>query len=280
MKQAVVFDIGGTQSRIALVEDGQIRWRDQVRTPAHAGPAATLDMMADLFAPLGALRAPVCVAVTGQVADGCVTAHNPAIMSNWQKFALQDGLAARLQLPVRLVNDARAAAWGEYLAGSGHGCDDFMFLTVSTGIGAGLVLNGRLHLARNGFDAEIGEMLCEDGKTLEDHASGTALGTLALQHGYADARQLCDAADAGLTPAATLVDDGIRRIAARLADMAVMLGIERVAVGGGVGLRPGYLQRLDAAMQRYPAIYRVPLVAARLGHDAGLLGAAALALAD
>ena len=274
--KTVVFDVGGTNSRIALFENGQISWRDQLITPAQAGPDATIELMAQLFAPLGDLQAPVCVAVTGQVADGCVTAHNPAILSNWQQFPIQQRLSERLKLPVRLINDARAAAWGEYLYGSGQGLDEFLFLTVSTGVGAGLILNGRLHIAKNGFDAEIGEMRCADGKTLEDHASGTALGRLALQYRYSNAKLLCDAADSGDSQANTLYQNGIREIAAKLADLAVMLGIQRVAVGGSVGLRPGYLARLDAEMKKYPSIYQIELVAAQLGHDAGLFGAANL----
>jgi N-acylmannosamine kinase len=176
-----------------------------------------------------------------------------------------------------VVNDARAAAWGEFLSGSGRGIDEFLFLTVSTGVGAGLVLNKRLHLARNGFDAEIGEMPMPDGTTLEYHASGTALGRHAEAHGYAGARGLCDAADAGDAQAENLYLRGIREIARRLADLAVMLGIQRVALGGGVGLRPGYLERLRVEMEHYPAIYRYQIVRAELGHDAGLYGAAALA---
>jgi len=273
-KKTVVFDVGGTNSRIALFENGVITWRDQCTTPAMAGPDATIDVMAQLFAPLGALQAPVAVAVTGQVVDGCVTAHNPDILTNWQRFPLQQRLSDRLQLPVQLINDARAGAWGEYVYGSGQGMSEFLFLTVSTGIGAGLILKGRLHRAKNGFDAEIGEMRCADGRTLEQHASGTALGQLALQYRYSNAKMLCDAADRGDEQANILYQNGIRDIAAKLADLAVMLGIQRVAVGGSVGLRSGYLERLGAEMANYPAIYRVELVAAQLGHDAGLFGAA------
>ena len=274
--RTVVFDVGGTNSRIAVFEHGKIVWRAQLATPAQAGPDATLENMAQLFAPLGNLVAPVCVAVTGQVANGCVTAHNPAILTDWHSYPLQQRLSERLQLPVKLVNDARAAAWGEYRYGSGQGIGEFLFLTVSTGVGAGLILNGRLHIAKKGFDAEIGETRCADGKTLEEHASGTALGLLARQHSYGSARQLCDAAERGDQPAEALYQSGIREIAAKLADLAVILGIERVAVGGSVGLRPHYLERLSAEIKKYPAMYQPELVTAQLGHDAGLFGAADL----
>ena len=154
---------------------------------------------------------------------------------------------------------------------------EFLFVTVSTGVGAGLVLNRRLHLARNGFDAEIGEMKTADGVTLEEHASGSALARTAAFQGYGDAKALCDAADEGDTRAETLLQTGINEIAKKLADLAVMLGIQRVAIGGGLGLRSGYQERLQRAMAAYPPIYRYELVRAELGHDAGLYGAAALA---
>jgi len=276
MKQVIVFDIGGTQSRIALLENGQIVWRDQLATPSQDGPAAMLDVMAQLYQQLSHLDAPVAVAVTGQIVDGCVTAHNPALLPGWHSYPLQQRLSERFDRTVLVCNDARAAAWGEYRFGTGQGCHEFLFLTVSTGIGAGLILNRRLHLAKNGFDAEIGEMKTEGGTTLEDRASGSALNALAKQYGYANAKALCDAADDGDGQANNLYQQGIVAIAKKLSDLAVMLGIQRVAVGGSVGLRPGYVQRLETEMKAYPAIYHYELLAARLGHDAGLYGAADL----
>jgi N-acylmannosamine kinase len=275
-KKIVVFDIGGTQSRVALFEDERIVWRDQAATPSHAGPEDMVNSMVQLCGPVAELDVEIGVAITGQIVNGCVTAHNPAIMANWQSFPLQQHLSARLKRPVQIFNDARAAAWGEFRFGSGQDCHEFLFLTVSTGVGAGLILNRRLHIAQNGFDAEIGEMKVADGDTLENHASGTALNQLAARHGYGDAKLLCDAADQGDPRANSLYESGIRAIAAKLADLAVMLGIQRVAIGGSVGLRPGYLDRLQRALRSYPPIYQIELVAARLGHDAGLIGAADL----
>jgi N-acylmannosamine kinase len=176
-----------------------------------------------------------------------------------------------------VLNDARAAAWGEFLHGAGRGCDEFLFVTVSTGVGAGLVLNRRLHLAHNGYDAELGETLCADGRTLEAHASGAALGALARRLGHADARALFDAADAGDADAESHLRASIRQLALKLADLSVMLGVQRSAIGGGVGLRPGYLARLQEEMDRLPALYRHEMMGAELGADAGLHGVAALA---
>ena len=277
MSQAIALDVGGTHSRAALFEDGRIVWRASAPTPAQQGPQAMLATMVELLAPLQSVQAPIGVAIAGQVADGRMTALNERILPGWDAYPLTQALTERLARPVRVVNDARAAAWGEYCFGAGRGCDEFLFLTVSTGVGAGLVLNRRLHLARNGFDAEIGETLTADGRTLEAHASGTALGELARQHGWDDARALCDAADAGDATAEAHLRAGIREVANKLADLTVMLGIQRSAVGGGVGLRAGYVERLREELQRLPALYRHDVRRVELGADAGLHGAAALA---
>lgn len=277
MSRVIALDIGGTQSRAALIDAGRIAWRASVATPAQAGPDAMVAAMRELLRPLGEPGLPLGVAIAGQVVDGCVTAHNDSLLRGWRAYPLQRALEQQLARPVRVVNDARAAAWGEFLLGAGRGCDEFLFVTVSTGVGAGLVLDRRLHLARNGMDAELGETLLADGRSLESLASGSALGRAAAALGHADARALCDAADAGDAAADAALDEGVQALAAKLADLAVMLGLQRTAIGGGVGLRPGYLGRLQAALARRPALHRHPLVRADLGGDAGLHGAAALA---
>jgi len=273
----IALDIGGTRTRAALIEpDRRIAWRDARTTPSQDGPDALIAAIASMLAPLAGSAAPVGLAIAGQVAEGRITAHNPALLRGWDAYPLQSVLAERLGRSVLLVNDARAAAWGEFRFGAGRGCSEFAFVTVSTGIGAGLVLGGRLHLARNGLDAELGETLCADDRTLEDHASGTALGAFAAAHGFVDARGLCDAADAGDPRAGAELDRGIRLLAGKLADLRVNLGIERCAIGGGVGLRPTYLSRLRAQMSRWPSLYGHEIIAAELGADAGLHGVAAL----
>lgn len=281
MSTALALDIGGTHSRAALFERGQIVWRASVPTPGQQGPDAMVETMLELIAPQQDAGAPVGVAIAGQVVDGCVTAHNPQLLRGWHAYPLAQALAERLRRPVRVLNDARAAAWGEFLFGAGRGCDEFLFVTVSTGVGAGLVLHRRLHRARNGLEAELGETLLPDGRTtLEAVASGSALGRIAAALGHADARALCDAADAGHVLAEAKLRLGIRALAAKLADLTVMLGIQRTAIGGGLGLRPGYVERLREELHRLPALYQHEMIRAELGADAGLHGVAAWAAAD
>ena len=276
----IAFDIGGTNSRITLFDQGKIVLREEAPTPSREGPEAVVQNMLALHSRLGALDeldAPVGVAIAGHIVDGRVTAHNEALLTGWNDYPLQSKLSAELGRTVHILNDARAAAWGEYIFGAGRGIDEFLFITVSTGVGAGLVLNRRLHIARNGFDAEIGVTRTEGGAMLEDLASGSALARMAAQNGYASGKALCDAADQGDARAEAMLRHGIREIAKKLADLAVMLGVQRVAVGGSVGLRPGYLERLRDELAQLGQLYQIELVHAQLGHDAGLYGVAALA---
>lgn len=276
-EDVIALDVGGTRSRAALVRGGQIVWRADAATPAQAGPGAMVGTMAELIRPLAGTDAGVGVAIAGQVTGGRVTAHNPGLIRGWIDFPLDQALAERTGRTVRVLNDARAAAWAEFLLGAGRGCREFLFVTISTGVGAGLVLAGRLHLAANGMDAELGEALTADGQTLENLASGTALGQQAARLGHRDARALFDAADARQVDAELAVRQSIRAVALKLADLSVMLGIQRTAIGGGVGLRPGYVERLREELHRLPRLYHHEIIRAELGADAGLHGAAALA---
>ncbi|GGL87745.1 N-acetylmannosamine kinase [Deinococcus aerolatus] len=282
----LALDIGGTSMRAALMEGGRITRRAEVRTPKPSVPDAVIGAALALAAPFAASAAAVGVACAGAVAAGNVTATATHTFPGWTDIPLAQRIGAGLTLRCTALNDARAAAWGEFAAGTGQGASEFMFVTVSTGVGAGLVLGGRLHLAGNGLDAELGFVsvpalwrrgvgvapLGELGP-LEFETSGTALGAQALALGLADTRALADAAETGHAPA----DEAYRRSAAliawKIADVAALLGVTRVALGGSVGLRTGYLERVRDSLEHFPARYQSEVVHAELGADAGLIGA-------
>lgn len=283
----LALDIGGTSMRAALVEDGQITTRVQAATPKPSTPNAVIPAALELAAPLAAQASAVGVACAGAVAQGRVTATATHTFPGWVGVPLADRLGSGLNLPCRALNDARAAAWGEARAGAGRGAPEFMFVTVSTGVGAGLILGGRLHLAGNGLDAELGFVtvpaawttgtsvpLLGDLGPLEFESSGTALNGQANSRGFADARALCDAAESGDADAEAVYARSAALIAWKCADVAALLGITRVALGGSVGLRDGYLERVWTALTHFPERYRPEVVHAQLGADAGLIGAA------
>ncbi|MFC5848102.1 ROK family protein [Deinococcus petrolearius] len=284
----LALDIGGTSMRAALVEGGRVTERLQAPTPKPATPDAVLAAAAELAGPLAARAGALGVACAGAVAGGRVTATAAHTFPGWTDIPLADTLGTALGLDARALNDARAAAWGEYAAGAGRGTREFMFVTVSTGVGGGLVLGGRLHLAGNGLDAELGFVSVpaawQPGHAvpglpyalgpLEFETSGTALGAQAGPAGHPDARALCDAAENADAGAEALYAHSAALIAWKIADVAALLGVTRVALGGSVGLRGGYLARVRGALAAFPERYRPEVVHAELGADAGLIGAA------
>ena len=282
----LALDIGGTSMRAALTQAGQITKRLEAHTPKPSTPEAVIAAALALAAPLALQAVALGVACAGAVAGGRVTATAVHTFPGWTDVPLAEALSAGLGLPCAALNDARAAAWGEYAAGAGRGTREFMFITVSTGVGAGLVLNGQLHLAGNGLDAELGfvsvpaawtpgtgvPLLGELGP-LEFETSGTALGLQAQRLGLPDARTLADRAEAGNAQADAVYRRSAALIAWKIADIAALLGVTRVALGGSVGLRNGYLARVRESLSLFPGRYQPQVIHAELGADAGLIGA-------
>lgn len=283
----LALDIGGTTTRAALVEGGRITERREAPTPRPARPQEVIAGAAALARPLAGRAGALGVACAGAVAQGRVTATATHTFPGWEEIPLAEELAGQLALPCATLNDARAAAWGEFEAGAGQGSREFMFVTVSTGVGAGLVLGGQLHLAANGLDAELGFVSVpaqwHEGFTvpslgalapLEFETSGTALGQRAGLYSLPGAREFCDLAEQGQAQAEQDYLHSAALIAWKIADVAALLGITRVALGGSVGLRGGYLARVRQTLLAFPPRYQPEVLHASLGADAGLIGAA------
>ena len=161
---------------------GTILASERLATPREKGAEAWLDAIAERAADWRGRFAAAAVAVTGLVKNGRWSSLNPAVLPIPPGFPLVDELTKRLDVPVTAMNDARAGAWGEYRHGAGKGCD-MVYLTVSTGIGGGIVLGGRLVVGRRGLSGHVGQMLVGlGGENLrfEDIASGGALRREAL----------------------------------------------------------------------------------------------------
>jgi N-acetylmannosamine-6-phosphate 2-epimerase / N-acetylmannosamine kinase len=282
----LALDLGGTKTSAALVSGDRVLERRVAPTPAQQGPEAVVEAAAGLLAPWLDRADAVLVAATGHVRGGTVSAINRATMPGWDEFPLAAALEARCGRPVRLVNDAHAAAWGEARFGAGRGVPDFAFVTVSTGVGGGLVAGGRLLLGARGLAGHLGFWRgaepAGDGAgldaVLENAASGSAIaraGSEALGQALST-REVFAAADAGDAWAEAVVEAAVGRLAAALIDLRWLVDPARVAIGGSVGLSPGYLARLRAALAWREPDGPLPVVAAELGGDAGLLGAADL----
>jgi predicted NBD/HSP70 family sugar kinase len=286
----LALDLGGTKTSAALISGDRVLKRRVAPTPAQEGPEAVVEAAVGLLAPWLDRADAVLVAATGHVRGGTVSAVNRATMPGWDEFPLAAALEARCGRPVRLVNDAHAAAWGEARFGAGRGVDDFAFVTVSTGVGGGLVAGGRLLLGARGLAGHLGfwrgagggagtgDAAATNDRVLEHAASGSAIaraGSVALGRPLTT-REVFAAADAGDSLAEAVVDAAVERMAAALVDLRWLVDPARVAIGGSVGLAPGYLERLRDALALREPDGPLPVVAAELGGDAGLLGVADL----
>jgi predicted NBD/HSP70 family sugar kinase len=274
-------DLGGTKIAAARIEGGQIVARASAPTEGNADAVAQIQTIARLAHEVGYFHgAPLGLAVAGRIdAAGHWHAVNRATLSQIDRVPLAAMVAQALG-PCACLNDATAAALAEAQLGAGRGLRNFAYVTVSTGIGAGLVLGGRLLDSPNGLAGHVGfatsrdsHTLCGSGRigTVESVASGRAL---AYEAGNGmDARAICAAARDGQAWAEPLVTRSARAVATLLADLTAILGLEGAAIGGSVALSEGYLDRIRVALQAEPPLFQLAVSRAQLGADAPLLGA-------
>jgi glucokinase len=308
---AVGLDIGGTKIAAGVVRaDGRIVERTRVPTPQDIEEEVTVDLLEKVIDDLRS-RQPEVEAI-GVGAAGLVewpagrivwAPHNP-----YRDLPLRRLLHELTGLPTVVDNDANAAAWAEARFGAGTGSDQMVLLAVGTGVGGGLVLDGRPYRGMNGLGAEVGHMIvdpdgapcsCGSRGCLEAMVSGTALERMAREAVLADpegglARRAGDngritgpvvfeAAVAGDATARALFDRMGFWLGVGVASLVTIFDPELVVVGGGmVATGDLLLAPARASFRRYvfgPA-YRTlpPVVPARLGPDAGMVGAATLAL--
>lgn len=310
----VGIDLGGTKIRAIVTDrDGEILGEDTRPTDADDGQAAVIGrLVASAQAAIAASQVPASsIVAVGVTAPGTVDfdagiLHQPPNLPGWDAVPLAELLRARLELPVFLENDANAAAYGEWRYGAGMGLRHMIYLTVSTGIGGGLILNGALYRGADGAAGEIGHMTVDETGPphncgmvgcLEVMASGTAiarmaaevveagrspaLARLATTEGELTAAQVDEAADAGDRAAIEILERAAHYLGVGLANCINIFNPEAIVIGGGVTrigrqfLTPAFALAKSRAF-RLPS-ERVKLVEAALEGRAEVLGVAALA---
>lgn len=273
-RPVLAIDLGGTKILVALVAGKQVLDRAWTATDRDGGPQDWLQQIGDLVRNWSGEWLHAGITVTGLVRDGRWSALSMGTLNLPDEFELGDHARTLLGVPVTLANDAQAAAWGEYRHGAGQGCDDMVFLTVSTGIGGGVIAGGQLIGGRSGMAGHVGliESFSKDDEPaiFEDGPSGRFI---ADASGYPNAR----AAFVALPEASaeTAIANSAARMARLCQNLQPLLDPQRIVIGGGVGLAPGYLPRIEAALR---PIHHPTLAAAALGTDAGVVGIATLAL--
>ncbi|WP_150238525.1 ROK family glucokinase [Nocardiopsis quinghaiensis] len=306
-------DIGGTKVAAGVVTPGgRILARLRTETPERSkSPAVVEDTIVSV---VEELRAEFRVRAVGVGAAGFVDERRANVLFaphlSWRREPLRDALSLRLGLPVVVENDANASAWAEVRAGAGQGVDNVVVVNLGTGIGGAVVLDGRLRRGRYGLAGEFGHMTvvpgghrCECGNRgcWEQYASGNALirdarelvvsespvaGALYQAVG-GDVRQITgplvsELARKGDRACVELMRDAGEWLGSGLANLAAAFDPELFIVGGGVSESGELL--LDPARTAFERNltgrgYRpeARVVAADLGNEAGLIGAADLA---
>jgi glucokinase len=305
MRYIIGVDLGGTQLRAALADEaGQLLEEVRVRTDAEAGPAAVIDQIVECIEHVrAALPEDAALLGIGIGSPGPLDPYTGVVftqpnMAGWTDVPLRDILAERTGLPIELGNDANAAALGEWYFGSGVGLRHLVYITISTGIGSGVIADGQLLVGHQGAAAEAGHHIIDwaTGASWEDLAAGPGLAAAAAEAMIADPRSLLHgmatpetvtavevaaAAAAGDPLAQRLLDREGELIGIGLVNVLYLYSPELIILGGGVVVHnPQLIERAQLVIEeRALDVYRtVPLRRAALGDRAGLLGAVALFL--
>ncbi|WP_225095884.1 ROK family protein [Streptomyces sp. CoH27] len=298
-------DIGGTKIAGALVDgDGRILARAQRGTPAQQDGETVMraveEVLADLAgSPLWDRAGALGIGSAGPV-DASAGTVSPVNVPGWRDFPLVERVrAATGGLPVELIGDGVAITAAEHWQGAARGHDNALCMVVSTGVGGGLVLNGQLHPGPTGNAGHIGHISvdldgdpcpCGSRGCVERIASGPNIARRALEQGWqpgpdrdTSAAAVAAAAREGDPVAVASFERAAQALAAGIAATATLVEIDIAVIGGGVGKAGDILfTPLRKALTDYATlsfVQRLTVVPAQMGTDAGLVGAAAAALA-
>jgi glucokinase len=309
---AIGADLGGTKLLVGAVDSEQrILHRGQEPSHGRTGEEVVAMLETEVLEALDACPDAVAVglgipATIDRRRGVAVNAVNLPLAD----VPVRDLMRQKLPLPVYIDNDANCAALAEHLHGAGAGTTNMILLTIGTGIGGGMILDGQLYRGSSGAGAELGHVVidmdgprcqgsCPNHGCVEALASGTALG----REGRAAAAREPDSALGRLAgageeitgravTAAAIAGDAVAvevvaliggRLGVALASFANIFDPDVIVIGGGVGAAGELLlepAREQVRSRALPPMNEVPVVAAELGADAGMIGAAAMALSE
>jgi glucokinase len=303
-KRYVGIDLGGTNLKLGLVAaDGGLIERLSVPTEASGGPEHVLGRMAqgvrDLAEKAGLAMdevAAVGVGVPGPLDSAEGVVHFTPNMPGWINVRVRGTLEDHLGCTVVVENDANAAAYGEFRVGAGRDVDSMFVLTLGTGVGGGIVLNGRLLRGVTDTGAELGHVIlryggrlcgCGNRGCLEAYASATAVVARFREEATVsdlarkpdlECKDVFDAADAGDKAAARIVAETAEYLAVGITSILHALNPEMVVLTGGMmGAGDAFLEEIRGHVKAlaFPSAYEPCEIRwSTLGGDAGILGAA------
>ena len=297
MRYSIGVDIGGTNIRLAIVnEDVEIIRVNKQRTKKMNNPSDLVCQIVELYDSVNASEFDVVgmgVGVPGPVKQATGYVH---VLSNigLSDFNLKEMLEERLNIKVVVGNDAKVAALAEARLGAGKGAHVMQYITISTGVGGGLTIDGNLYYSTNGFSQEIGNMnLIRNGRQpnpsmnpgcLEGHCSGTALVSIAKERGLdvIHAGEFFEEVNKGNKVAIELKEEWIDNLAFSMGSLVNILEPDVFVLGGGVMQSSEYfLDDLKKAIDNYvfPQMEgKVRIEKAYFDQDAGIIGASLLVL--
>ena len=305
-------DLGGTSIDVGIVDiNGNVIARIKRPTNAHEGPKAVIDRINESI--IAALEKPnieqknllgIGIGVPGLIDADKGMVSFLTNLPGWEGIPLSEVLEEKFHMPVKLYNDANAAAYGEYLFGSGKGARNFVYMTVSTGIGGGVIIEGKLYHGASFGAAEIGHMVinthgekcnCGNYGCFESMASGSAIAKFAQKaiamgkHSLIEelsgnepikAEHVFEAAVRGDRLALDIIDDEAFYLGIGICNIMAMYNPEIIAIGGGISNQwdKFYDKMMETVRNR--ALKQneksCKVLKAGLGIDAGVIGAAAL----
>lgn len=270
----LAIDLGGTKIMASLVQAGEVLDTAVFATDRSGSPEGWLASIVRAAAPWKGRYTAAGIAVTGAVRDGHWRAMNKATLGIEGEFPLERRAAELLGVPVVVANDAQAAAWGEFKASSDR--SDLVFMTVSTGLGGGIVADGRL---MRGVAGHFGQMSNASGSKVESQLCGPWIAAEAKRLGHAcEPKEVFAASEAGDAWAVGIIDGVAKRFARLCCDIQLAIDPARIVIGGGVGLATGFLDRVRKEVGALEPSAVPELHAATLGPKAGIVGIADLAV--
>ncbi|WP_026688303.1 ROK family protein [Alteribacter aurantiacus] len=293
MGHTIGIDLGGTSVRVALVSDrGEMEVHEKAPSEPERGVEAFLNKVCAM---VERVKGSNPVGGIGLGAPGPLDPFNglildPPNLPGWQNVPITKLLEERTGLPVTLDNDANAAALAEARFGAGRGEASVVYITVSTGVGAGIVIDGQLFLGAQGNAGEIGNMIVEPGGyqhgdlnpgALEALASGTAIGRVGRERlgVTGGAIEVFERADQGEKEAVEIIGEAIGYLAIGVANLSNAFNPSVFVFGGGVMEQKSVLPLLQEKVSGflYPSMKaHLKMKKAGLGTNAGVIGAALL----
>ncbi len=300
MSWVIGIDLGGTKTAIGLVNpEHQIVGQRRISTHEEQGPQAIVERIAQEIADLEQVHGQKAQAVgiccpgpVDHVTGSLLTLVNLPGLSN---TPLRQLLAERLGVPVQLDHDAKAAALGEFHYGAGRGRTHMVYIVIGTGVGAAIILDGKLYYGESNSSGEVGHItvdrhgdVCQCGSRgcMETYTSGPwlarryqqTLAKLGLPDKEASGEQLTHLAATGDPAAQAVMQAAGTALGIAVASMAMIMNVELYIIGGSVAKAGDVL--LEPARETVPhyafkaVAARVQIVASALGDDGPILGSA------